>query len=241
MPQYLDIANSPGMWIACSVIIVVVLFQSIRITTIAFRSGKAIGMTKAQMLQAFRTGITTAIVPSIAILLGLIALIPALGVPFPWMRLAVLGSVQYELLAAGVAAREMGFGELSSATLTGDAFACAVWVMSLGIIFGLLFVAFFTPKIDKLKHKIAGGDDKWMAVLTGAAFFGAVAYLVAVPVVQGGAALVALLGGFFSMIILGAVVQLLKQAWLKEWVLALSIIGGMAATGLAYHYFGIGG
>ena len=41
MDNYLDIANSAGMWVACSVIIVVVLLQAIRLTIISLRSGKA--------------------------------------------------------------------------------------------------------------------------------------------------------------------------------------------------------
>ncbi|MEK6193936.1 MAG: DUF5058 family protein, partial [Deltaproteobacteria bacterium] len=93
MNSYLDIANSPAMWVACSAIIIVVFFQAIRLTMIAFRVGKSLGLSKPQMLTAFRTGFTTTLVPAIAILLGLALLIPKLGLPFPWMRLSVIGSV----------------------------------------------------------------------------------------------------------------------------------------------------
>jgi hypothetical protein len=240
MENYLDIANSAGMWLACSAIIVVVFIQAVRITMISFRAGKEIGLSKSQMLSAFRTGITTALVPSIAILLGLALLIPRLGVPFPWMRLSVIGSVTYELLAAGIAATEMGLEGISS-EFNELVFANAVWVMSMGAIFGLFVVAFFTPSIQKLKDKVAGGDEGWMKVMTAAAFFGAVGYMVAQPTVKGGAPLVALLGGFICMAILGIIITVGKQNWLKEWALALAIIGGMAAAGLGYHYFGIGG
>jgi hypothetical protein len=239
MNGYLDIANSWGMWLASLAIIAVVFIQAIRFTMIAFKSGKAIGMEKKQMVAAFRSGITTAIVPSVAILLGLVVMIPSLGLPFPWMRLSVLGSLHYELMASGIAAKEMGFANAAQDP-TGQAFANAVWTMSLGIFFGLLIVAFFTPKIKQLKEKIAGGDDSWMRIMTAAAFFGAVGYLVAQPVVQGGAPLVALVGGFVSMALIGIAVQFGKQNWLKEWALALAIIGGIAITGLASKYFGIG-
>jgi hypothetical protein len=240
MDNYLDIASSAGMWVACSVIIVVVLLQAIRITVISLRAGMAIGMSKKQMLAAFRSGITTALVPSIAILLGLALLIPRLGVPFPWMRLSVIGSVTYELIAAGAAANEMGLEGISG-SFTGTVFTTVVWVMSLGVIFNLLVIGIFTPSIKKLKDRVAGGDEGWMRVMTAAAFFGAVGYMVAQPVVRGGAPLVALIGGFIGMLILGAIIQLGKQNWLKEWALAIAIIGGMAAAGIAFHYFGIGG
>jgi hypothetical protein len=240
MDNYLDIANSAGMWVACSVIIVVVLLQAIRLAIISLRAGIAIGMSKKQMLAAFRSGITTALVPSIAILLGLALLIPRLGVPFPWMRLSVIGSVTYELIAAGAAANEMGLEGISG-SFTGNVFATVVWVMSLGVIFNLLVIGIFTPSIKKLKDRVAGGDEGWMRVMTAAAFFGAVGYMVAQPVVKGGAPLVALIGGFIGMLILGVIIQLGKQNWLKEWALAIAIIGGMTAAGIAFHYFGIGG
>jgi len=240
LSDYLSIANGGGMWLACSAIIIVVIYQTIRITMLAFQAGREIGMSGKDMLSAFRTGMTTAIVPSIAILLGLAVLIPRLGIPFPWMRLAVIGSVTYELIAAGAAASEMGLKGISGA-FDGTVFATAVWTMSMGVFFGLLIVAFLTPKIKQLKDKVAGGNEGWLSVMTLAAFFGATGYLVAQPMVTGGAPLIALLGGFFSMILIGAVIKLAKQEWLKEWALALSIIGGMTAAGLAFKYMGIGG
>lgn len=240
MNSYLDIANSPAMWAACSAIFLVVFFQAIRLTMIAFRAGKSLGLSKQQMLTAFRTGFTTTLVPAIAILLGLALLIPKLGLPFPWMRLSVLGSVTFELIAAGTAATELGLdglnGEFSPVVFTN-----VVWTMSLGAILHLFVVAFFTPKIDGLKKKVAGGDEGWMKVMTAAAFFGAVSYMVAQPVSKGGAPLFALAGGFLAMVAIGAVIRIAKQNWLKEWALALSIVGGMSLAGLAFHFFGIGG
>ena len=108
MNSYLDIANSPAMWVACSAIIIVAFFQAMRLTMIAFRVGKSMGLSMQQMLTAFRTGFTTTLVPAIALLLGLALLIPKLGLPFPWMRLSVIGSVTFELIAAGAAATELG-------------------------------------------------------------------------------------------------------------------------------------
>ncbi|MBI9084873.1 MAG: DUF5058 family protein [Desulfobacterales bacterium] len=240
MENYLDVANSAGMWLACSAIVVVVFFQAIRFTLISLRAGEAIGLTRTQMMTAFRTGFTTALVPSIAILLGLAVLIPSLGAPFPWMRLSVLGNVVYELMASAIAAREMGLESITQDP-TGRAFATAVWVMCMGFLIPLIFVAFFTPKIKNLKGKLAGGDAKWMGVLSTAAFFGAVGYMVSQPLVRGGAPLVALLGGFLSVVVLGAIYTIGKQAWLKEWIVSMAIVGGMAAAGFGHALFGIGG
>lgn len=240
MNNYHEIANSPGMWLVSSPIIFVVLFQTIKITLISFKTGRQIGLTKDKMFLAFRAGITTAIIPSIAILLGLVVLMPSLGLPFSWMRLSVVGSMQYELIASGAAAKEMGLDNIVKDP-SGIAFSNAVWAMSMGVIFHLFIVAFFTPKIKSLKEKVGGGDGVWMSILTFAAFFGAVSYMVAQPIVKGGAPLIALGGGFVCMLLLGIVITKGKQDWLKEWALAISILAGMTCAGLAYHYFQVGG
>jgi hypothetical protein len=237
--NYLSIANGWGMWLASAGFVVIVFFQAIRISTITFKAGRKIGMTDGQLWRAFRTGLTTSIVPSIAVLLGLALLIPKLGLPFPWMRLSIIGSISYELMAAGIGAGAVVKDGLAG-NMNGIAFSCAVWAMCVGCIFNLIMVAFFTPHIMKLKEKIAGGDEGWLKVMTAAAFFGAVGYMVAQPIVKRGSPLVALIGGFITMLLLGAVITVAKQNWLKEWALSLAIIGGMAIAGLAFLWFGIG-
>lgn len=240
MDNYLEIANSLGMWIACSAVIIVVFIQVIRLTLISLKAGKEIGLTPTQMKTAFRTGFVTAVVPSIAILLGLALLVPRMGLPFPWMRLSVIGSVTYELITAGVAATEMGLDGLSG-KFNLEVFSVIVWTMTFGALAGLIIVAFFAPKINILKNKIAGKDEGWMQVMTSAAFFGAVAYMVAQPVAKGGSPLIALLSGFVSMALLGIIITVGKQSWLKEWALSLAIIMGLVVTGVFYQYLGIGG
>ena len=240
MDNYLSIANGVGMWVACSAIIVVVFVQAIRLTIISFRAGEKIGIPRKNMILALRTGIISALVPSIAILLGVAVLIPRLGVPFPWMRLSVIGSVIYELFAVEIAATAMGLKD-STAAFDGNVFSLAVWTMSMGFIFCLLFVAFFTPHLKKIKDRIAGSDEGWMTVMNSAAFFGAFGFLWGQPIARGGYPLIALLGGFSCMVILQMLIRFGKQQWLKEWALSVSIIAGMTAMGIVHHHYGSGG
>jgi len=208
-----ELTNSPGMWLACSAIVVVVFIQAIKFTIISFRLGEAIGIPRKKMLAAFRSGFITAIIPSFAILLGLAILIPSLGTAFPWMRLSVIGSVVYELIASGIAAKELGLKNVVNDP-SGMAFTTAVWVMSMGFLIPLLFVALFTQKISRLKCRIAGDDNTWMDILSTAAFFGAVGFMVAQPLVSGGPPRIAMIGGFVSVVILGAITKVGKQKWL---------------------------
>jgi len=240
MNDYLSIANGAGMWLACSVIIVIVLVQAVRLSMIAFRAGDAIGMPRPQMALALRTGIISALVPSIAVMVGLVVLIPRLGIPFPWMRLSVIGSVIYELLAAGIAATEMGLEGISG-EFDGVVYSLAVWTMSMGFIFCLLFVAFFTPRMKRIKDRLAGGDEHWMSVMNLAALFGAFGYLWAQSIARGGYSLIGFTGGFACMVSLQLVIRRLNQSWLKEWALSAAILAGMAAVGIVHHTVGAGG
>jgi len=238
--NYLSIANGIGMWIVCSLTILVVVIQAIRLTMIAFRAGEQIGLSRKDMFLALRTGMISALIPSIAVLVALLVLIPRLGIPFPWMRLSVIGSVIYELLGAGIAATEMGLEGISG-EFDGVVFSLAVWTMSMGFIFCLLFVAFFTPSMKKIKDKLAGGDVSWMSIMNTAALFGAFGYLWAQAVARGGYSLTAFAGGFACMFALQMLIKRAGQTWLKEWALSISIIAGMIVVGLLHHYNGMGG
>jgi len=240
MEDYLAVANGIGMWAACSVIIIVVFVQAVRLSMISFRAGRKIGLSGEDMVLALRTGFISALVPSLAILVGVAVLIPRLGVPFPWMRLSVIGSVIYELLAAGIAANEMGLEGLSG-EFDGVVFSLAVWTMSMGFVFCLLFVAFFTPNLKKIKDRIAGGDEKWMTIMNTAALFGAFGYLWAQSVARGGYSLRAFAGGFACMVLLQLLVKYGRQSWIKEWALSVSIIAGMLTVGIIHHCAGMGG
>jgi len=57
--SYLEIANSAGMWIASMIIIPVVLFQVLRIVSIAFARGQETGLERTRLWSAFRTGFST--------------------------------------------------------------------------------------------------------------------------------------------------------------------------------------
>ena len=70
------------------------------------------------------------IVPSLGVVVGLVALVAVIGIPYAWLRLSVLGSVMYELMASNMALSAMG---LDAGSADGDAFGLMMWVMCAGI------------------------------------------------------------------------------------------------------------
>ena len=107
MENYLEIAGDPIFYIAALAVIGFVLLQSILFLAVAFRRGREAGLSRSQMRRALRAGATTGIIPALPVVVALIAVAPVLGVPIPWMRLSVIGSAPYELMAAGIGAKSM--------------------------------------------------------------------------------------------------------------------------------------
>ena len=92
--------NSSFMYLLAIVVITFVISQSIYFLVKAWRRGKELGIdTSTLRLVATSSGFFT-IAPAVAILLGVITLSNALGLPIPWLRMSVLGSITYELPTA---------------------------------------------------------------------------------------------------------------------------------------------
>ena len=90
----------------------------------------------------------------ILILLGVIALSGTLGVPFSWLRLSVIGALQYELNVAEIAAQSVGIGGLQVQNLTPEAFTTIALVMTVGILGGIICCIFFLKAyLNKLQAK----------------------------------------------------------------------------------------
>lgn len=230
MSGYLDIANSNLLFVWGALIVTFIFIQSILFIRLSWKEGKRIGLTSKQMLKGLRGGMISAVIPSIPIVITLIAMSPVLGIPFPWIRLSIIGSGPYELLAAGIGAKTMGVSGLGGDGYTKQVFANSVWVMTIGAMWSGLIVFFFLRKIKSRYERIEKKDPKWMSVITNAAFFGVICVFLAEPVTTGGLSLITLISGAIIMTICALLITKCKITWLKEFALAISMIGAMACS-----------
>jgi hypothetical protein len=190
MDDYLEIANSSYFYLWGGIILLVIMIQAILFIRLAWKEGKRIGLTGKRMLQGLRAGMVAAIIPSISIVIALIAMSGSLGIPFPWIRLSVIGSAPYELIAAGIGATSMGVKSLGGEGYNQYVFANSAWVMTIGAMWSGLIVFFFLKKIKKQYAKIEKKDPNWMKIITLAAFFGVVCIFLPQPIVAGGVPLI---------------------------------------------------
>ena len=141
----LDLLNSGTMYLICGVIVAFVAAVCIIFMIMAWCAGKAIGMDTGKMKQAVTSSATFTLLPSIGILLGVIALSGSLGIPWPWLRLSVIGALHYETQVADAAAEQLGL-RLSANQMTTSAFATIALLMSICIMWGMVLTVLFNKR-----------------------------------------------------------------------------------------------
>jgi len=226
--DYLSVANSSLIYILGSILILFIVFQSFLFLVKAYKRGLEIGLSKEKMKTAIKSSVTFSIVPSIPIVLALIAMVPKLGTPFPWIRLSIIGSFQYELIAAETGAKAMGLEGLNAVGLSPEAFANIMWVMSIGIIWGLLTCVLFLKKLEKGLNKQKKKDNLWLTILISSLFFGMISVFVGPVITTGGVPLLTMVSSAAIMLGMSFITDKLNINWLKNFALSFSMIAGMA-------------
>ena len=230
MQNYLQYANANVLKWAVAGIVLFVLLQSLLFLWIAVKRGRAAGVSGEAMHKAFRAGVTTSIIPTLPILMAMIAIAPVLGLPVSWMRLSVIGSAPYELMAAGIGAKTMGVHSLGGGAFTVDVFANAIWVMCIGSFWAIMIVALFYKGLKKRYALKASGDKRWQEVLTSSCFMGVFALFMADPLTSGGVPLATFVTS--ALLMVGCLLLIVKFKFerLREFALTLSMIGGMVMS-----------
>lgn len=169
MESYIEAANSTPLFLIVAFVLAFIALICVIFMVKSYKAGKKIGMDKALLKRTIFSSALFTFVPSISILLGVIALAGTLGLPAAWLRLSVVGNLQYEALAAGTAAQAMGVN-YSASSLNTQNLCTILLVMTLGISLGsvvsVLFVRLYTKKLNKIekKNSSGGGFANWAMV-----------------------------------------------------------------------------
>lgn len=173
-------ANSWWMYALAAFVTIFIVVGTLVFMIRAWKRGRTIGMAKETLKQSVVSSAVFSIAPSVGIYTGVVTLAGVLGVPLPWIRLSIIGALHYELQAASTAASSAGLGGLIASSMTPQIYATIAWVMTLGIIWGPLFVLFLFKRYSKgVKKATAKKDNRFMnKILFNAVFIGLVtAYL----------------------------------------------------------------
>ena len=152
--------NGSGIWLVCGIIIAFIAAVCVVFIVRAWRAGRALGMDPVRMRRAVTSSATFSILPSVGILLGVLALSGSLGTPWPWLRLSVIGALHYETTVATGAAEQVGIGKLSADTMTIQAFPTIAFLMSICIMWGMVLTTLFNRRyLKRLQSKGGAGQD----------------------------------------------------------------------------------
>ena len=150
--------NSSEIYLICGAIVAFIAAVCVLFLIRAWKVGKALGMDTAKMKRAVTSSATFSILPSVGILLGVLALSGSLGVPWPWLRLSVIGALHYETQVADAAAEQLGI-HLSAGEMTTQAFSTIALLMSVCIMWGMILSTLFNRRYtDRLRRGGAEGE-----------------------------------------------------------------------------------
>ena len=237
--------NHPILFIIAGILVAVVLGQSVYFLVKALRRSKALGMDQKKIAKTIRTAAVFTIAPAVSIVISVITLSKDLGLPLPWLRLSVVGSLSYEAIAASNAVSAMGLklGEISR--LTAQQYVNILLVMTISILVGIWLVPVIGKKLLGGMSSLGKRDSKWAEIFQNAMFIGMISAFVGfvfcdisrlwAPVegfsATSGLIPVAVMAvSAVIMLLCGLVMKVFKWRWVNDYALPISLIGGMAAA-----------
>ena len=236
--------NHPILYILVAILVAVVLGQSVYFLVKALRRSKQIGMDQNKIKKTIQTAAVFTIAPAVSIVISVITLSKSLGLPLPWLRLSVVGSLSYEAIAASNAVSAMGLTLGKIESLTAQQFVNITLVMTISILLGIWLVPAIGKKLLSGMSSLENRDKKWAEIFQNAMFIGMISAFLGfvfcdfsrlwIPgdysPTSGLIPVCVLVVAALVMVICGLLMKKPKFAWLGDYALPISLILGMASA-----------
>ena len=236
--------NHPILFILAGILIAVVLGQSVYFLVKAMKRSKEIGMDQTKIRKTIKTAAIFTIAPAVSIVISVITLAKSLGIPLPWLRLSVVGSLSYEAIAASNAVSAMGLTLGKIESLTAQQFVNITLVMTVSIMMGIWLVPAIGKKLLGGMSSLENRDKKWAEIFQNAMFIGMISAFLGfvfcdfsrlwIPgdysPTSGLIPVCVLVVAAVVMVICGLLMKKPKFAWLGDYALPISLILGMASA-----------
>lgn len=227
--------NAKPLFIMAAVIVGYVLFQSFFFLLKALKHAKELGMDMKKIKRTMNATAIFTVAPAISIILGMITLSKFLGLPLPWLRLSVLGALTYELPAASTVASVMNVS-LSETVTAPQVYSAIAWVMTVGILSGIIIITLFLKKMQSGMINIRKKDEKWGKIFMDSLFLGMISAflgMIFADVRQGVSGWIPVVIMFLSaliMLICGFFVKKKNVKWLENYAMPISMLSAMALS-----------
>lgn len=226
--------NDTFLYLAVGAVLLVIAAQAVVFLVKAVKRAKELGIGNKVKSTVISSAVFT-IAPAISILLGVVVLSKFLGLPIPWYRLSILGSLTYEQTAAVTAAEAIG-ASISETVTDPKIFTTILWVMTLGIIPGVIIITFALKKIQSGVLSIKSKDSKWGEIFMSALFVGMISCFLGGVFgkvetgLTGWIPVFVFLCSALIMVVCAVLLKLLKWNWLENYALPISMLGAMALS-----------
>lgn len=236
--------NHPILYILVAALVAAVLGQSVYFLIKALRRSKQIGMDQTKIRKTMKTAAVFTIAPAVSIVISVITLSKSLGLPLPWLRLSVVGSLSYEAIAASNAVSAMGMTLGRIESLTAQQFVNITLVMTISILMGIWLVPLIGKKLLTGMSSLENRDKKWAEIFQNAMFIGMISAFLGfvfcdfsrlwIPgdysPTSGLVPVCVLVVAALVMVVCGLLMKKPKFAWLGDYALPVSLILGMASA-----------
>jgi len=237
--------NHPVLFLLAGIIVAVVLGQSVYFLVKAMKRSRELGMDQEKIRKTIRTAAVFTIAPAVSIVISVIALSKSLGLPLPWLRLSVVGSLSYEAIAAENAVSAMGLSLGKITSLTAQQFVNITLVMTISILVGIWLVPVIGKKLLSGMSNLGAKDAKWADIFQNAMFIGMISAFLGYVFcdisrlwapVEGYSATSGLVPvctmavSALVMVVLGLLMRKPKLKWLGDYALPISLVLGMLAA-----------
>ena len=239
-----QIIRQPIIWVLCGLTVVLVVIQAVLFARLAARTAADSALDAGIPRKALRIGLISAIGPSCGVFIVMVGLMSSIGAPMSWMRLSVIGAAPTELAAATNGAAAAGT-VLGGSRFTLEVLIICWAVMALNGAGWLIVSALITPSLEKARDRIAGGDSKWLGILSLACGMGVFSFLCA-NATMGTAwsvnkgQICACLSGAISMVLMGKFI-VPKHPKFGQHTLGIAMVIGIAAGLLCDAFAAMGG
>ena len=236
---YFDVANSPLLYVLVTAGVLYIVGLSAVFLRKSWRRCLELGISTEKLSAVARSSAVFTIVPSVSIVIGLFTLSTVLGIPWPWYRLSVVGSVSYELMAADMVADGMGYGSVGEMAAQADhtVFGAVMFVMSICILAGIIINIFAVEKIQTGMSTLKKKRGDWGTIVNSCFFLGIVAAFTPLIFASGTVYALTFLISMGVAALCALCMRRFHLKWLGSFIMSISLIVSMAASVLLEQIF----
>lgn len=226
-----DILNSKLLYILVALGLLIIFLICVMFFLRAKKRAKELGIADEKVKATIKSSLVFSIVPSIAVIIGLITLTPLLGIPWPWFRLSVVGSLPYELTAADLAVKGLGYQDLTAYQASADpsAIGTIMFTMTISILGGMIFNIFFLEKYHKKVSGVGTKSSPFRELALSVLTFGMVTVFFPIEFLKSKTHAAVAITSILVTLILGQISKKYKIDWMADFIMSFALIIGMAA------------